>query len=214
MLNVIVLDDYQNVSKKFGNWDLLNGKINIKILNKYLTNKKDIIDNLKKYNVICLMRERTAITEDIIDKLPDLKLVITSGMWNPSVDLNALKRRNILFCGTDNKIQSTAELAWLLIQTVWRNVSFEFENMKKGKWQTTIGRTLFGKTLGIFGLGNQGKQVAKFGYAFGMNVIASHNLTKERCDYENVKFVSSEDLFRNSIYLQFTQNFLIGLEVY
>ncbi len=199
MLNVIVLDDYQNVSKKFGNWDLLNGKINIKILNTYLTNKKDIIDNLKKYNVICLMRERTAISEDIIDKLPNLKLVITSGMWNPSVDLNALKGRNILFCGTDNKIQSTAELAWLLIQNVWRNVSFELENMKKGKWQTTIGRTLFGKTLGIFGLGNQGKQVAKFGHAFGMNVIAwSHNLTKERCDYENVKFVSSEDLFRNS----------------
>ena len=155
MLNVIVLDDYQNVSKKFGNWDLLNDNINIKILNKYLTNKKEIIDNLKKYNVICLMRERTAISEDIIDKLPNLKLVITTGMWNPSVDLNALKRRNILFCGTDNKIQSTAELAWLLIQTVWRNVSFEFENMKKGKWQTTIGRTLFGKTLGIFGLGNQ-----------------------------------------------------------
>ena len=199
MLNVIVLDDYQNVSKKFGNWDLLNGKINIKILNKYLTNKKEIIDNLKKYNVICLMRERTAISEDIIDKLPNLKLVITTGMWNPSVDLNALKRRNILFCGTDNKIQSTAELAWLLIQTVWRNVSFEFENIKKGKWQTTIGRTLFGKTLGIFGLGNQGKQVAKFGHAFGMNVIAwSHNLTKELCDEENVKFVTSEYLFRNS----------------
>ena len=98
MINVVVLDDYQNVSKKFGNWDCLKDKINLKIINKHLKNKKDLIDNLKNSDVICLMRERTHITADIIESLSNLKLVITSGMWNPSVDLDALNKRNIFFC--------------------------------------------------------------------------------------------------------------------
>jgi phosphoglycerate dehydrogenase-like enzyme len=120
-------------------------------------------------------------------------------MWNPSVDTNALNTRKIVFCGTENRIESTAELSWLLIQVVWRNISQEFANMKIGNWQTSIGRTLYGKTLGIFGLGKQGKQVARFGNAFGMNVIAwSHNLTKEVCDLENVTLVSSDKMFKNS----------------
>ncbi len=199
MLNVVILDDYQNVSKKFGKWDLLKDKINLKTINIYLDKEEDLIVSLKKFDVLCLMRERTKITSNIIKKLPNLKLVITSGMWNPSVDLDALNQRKILLCGTENKIQSTAELSWLLIQLVWRNASIEFENIKNGKWQSTIGRTLYGKTLGIFGLGKQGKQVAKFGNAFGMNVIAwSHNLTRETCHHENVKLVTADDLFKLS----------------
>ena len=97
MINVIVLDDYQDVSKKFGNWDSLNGKINLKIINKHLQNKEDLIDNLKNFDVICLMRERTKITADIIESLPNLKLVITSGMWNPSVDIDALNKKKYKF---------------------------------------------------------------------------------------------------------------------
>ena len=145
------------------------------------------------------MRERTVLSSSIINKLPRLKLVITTGMWNPSVDTNALKKRKIVFCGTENRIESTAELSWLLTQVVWRNISQEFVNMKNGNWQTSIGRTLYGKTLGIFGLGKQGKQVARFGNAFGMNVIAwSHNLTKEICDLEKVTLVSSDEMFKIS----------------
>ena len=145
------------------------------------------------------MRERTLLSSSIINKLPKLKLVITTGMWNPSVDINALNKRKIVFCGTENRIESTAELSWLLTQVVWRNISQEFVNMKNGDWQTSIGRTLYGKTLGIFGLGKQGKQVAKFGNAFGMNVIAwSHNLTKEICDLEKVTLVSSDEMFKIS----------------
>ncbi len=199
MLNVAVLDDYQNVTKKFGNWSELDDKINLKVFNKYFENSDELVKNLLDFDVLCLMRERTVLTACIINKLPRLKLVITTGMWNPSVDTNALNKRKIVFCGTENRIESTAELSWLLTQIVWRNISQEFVNMKNGDWQTSIGRTLYGKTLGIFGLGKQGKQVARFGNAFGMNVIAwSHNLTKNACEIENVNFVSSEEMFKTS----------------
>ena len=199
MLNVAVLDDYQNVTKKFGNWSELEGKINLKIFNKYFDDSNELVKYLSDFDVLCLMRERTLLSSSIINQLPKLKLVITTGMWNPSVDTEALNKRKIVFCGTENRIESTAELSWLLTQVVWRNISQEFVNMKNGDWQTSIGRTLFGKTLGIFGLGKQGKQVAKFGNAFGMNVIAwSHNLTKEICDLEKVTLVSSDEMFKIS----------------
>ncbi len=198
MLKVAVLDDYQNVTKKYGNWSELENKISLKIFNKYIQNKQ-LIKQLYPFDILCLMRERTKLGPEIISKLPNLKLVVTSGNWNPSVDNNSLIQRNIIFCGTDNSIQSTAELTWLLIMLVWRNILVELENMKKGRWQSTVGKTLFGKTLGIFGLGKQGKQVANFGKVFGMKVIAwSHNLTKESCKLENVELVSSEELFKNS----------------
>ena len=199
MLNVAVLDDYQNVTKKFGNWSELEGEINLKIFNKYFDDSNELVKYLSDFDVLCLMRERTLLSSSIIDQLPNLKLVITTGMWNPSVDTEALNKRKIVFCGTENRIESTAELSWLLTQVVWRNISQEFVNMKNGNWQTSIGRTLYGKTLGIFGLGKQGKQVAKFGNAFGMNVIAwSHNLSKDVCDAENVTLVSSDELFKCS----------------
>ena len=199
MLNVAVLDDYQNVTKKFGNWSELEGKINLKIFNKYFDDSNELVKYLLDFEVLCLMRERTLLSSSIINQLPKLKLVITTGMWNPSVDTETLNKRKIIFCGTENRIESTAELSWLLTQVVWRNVSQEFVNMKNGDWQTSIGRTLYGKTLGIFGLGKQGKQVAKFGNAFGMNVIAwSHNLTKEICDLEEVTLVSSDEMFKIS----------------
>ena len=199
MLKVAVLDDYQNVTKKFGNWEVLKDKIRLKIFNKYIENEESLIEKLSEFNVLCLMRERTKLSSNILDKLPNLKLVITSGMWNPSVDIQMLNKKKIVFCGTDNRFHSTAELSWLLSMLVWRGIKNEFENMENGKWQTEIGRSLFGKTLGIFGLGRQGKQVAKFGKAFGMNVIAwSHNLTKELCDVEEITFVTEEELFKKS----------------
>ena len=199
MLNVAVLDDYQNVTRKFANWSELDGKINLKIFNKYFDNSNELVNFLSDFEVLCLMRERTILSSSIINQLPKLKLVITTGMWNPSVDTDALNKRKIVFCGTENRIESTAELSWLLTQVVWRNISQEFVNMKNGDWQTSIGRTLYGKTLGIFGLGKQGKQVARFGNAFGMNIIAwSHNLTKEICDLEKVALVSSDEMFKFS----------------
>jgi len=198
-LNVAILDDYQNVSHEFADWDKISEKIELDVFKNYIGKNKNLSDILLKYDVLCLMRERTPLPEELINKLPNLKLVITSGMWNASVNTNALKKRKIIFCGTDTNIHSTAELAWALIMNSWRGLQAEIENMKNGKWQTTVGKGLKGNTLGIFGLGKQGKQVANFAKAFGMNVIAwSHNLNEEECKKMSVKYAKSSDLFKMS----------------
>ena len=198
-IKVAVLDDYQNVTHKFANWKPLEQKIELHIIDRYIGVDKNLVEQLMDFEVLCLMRERTPLTEDLINKLPNLKLVITSGMWNASIDLEALKKRNIICCGTDTKTNSTAELAWSLIMIGWRRLQTELQNMKDGNWQTTVGRGLKGNTLGIFGLGKQGLQVANFGKAFGMEVIAwSHNLTKEDCDKVDVQYVTSSELFQLS----------------
>ena len=198
-IKVAVLDDYQNVTHKFANWKPLEQKIELHIIDRYIGVDKNLVEQLMDFEVLCLMRERTPLKEDLINKLPNLKLVITSGMWNASIDLEALKKRNIICCGTDTKTNSTAELAWSLIMIGWRRLQTELQNMKNGNWQTTVGRGLKGNTLGIFGLGKQGLQVANFGKAFGMKVIAwSHNLKKEDCDKVDVQYVTSSELFQLS----------------
>ena len=196
---VAVLDDYQNVTCKFADWNTLSKKIELKVFNKYIGKDIDLVNQLFDYEILCLMRERTPLPKELIDQLPNLKLVITSGMWNASIDLIALKKNNIICCGTETKINSTAELAWALIMNSWRGLQVEIHNMKDGNWQTTIGRGLKGNTLGIFGLGKQGLQVAGYAKAFGMKVIAwSHNLKQEDCEKVGVEYVSSADLFKMS----------------
>ena len=170
-IKVAVLDDYQNVTHHFANWEKLSEKIELKIFNEFIGGDPNLSHILSDYDVLCLMRERTPLPGTLINKLPNLKLVITSGMWNASVDAETLKEKNIVYCGTETKIHSTAELAWALIMNSWRGLQTEIENMKDGNWQTTIGRGLKGNTLGIFGLGKQGLQVANYAKAFGMDVI-------------------------------------------
>tara|TARA_B100000161_G_C33549219_1_gene414554 strand:+ start:193 stop:1149 length:957 start_codon:yes stop_codon:yes gene_type:complete len=198
-IKVAILDDYQNVTHHFANWETLSDKIELTVFNKYIGDDPYLSEKLFDFDVLCLMRERTPLPKELINKLPNIKLVITSGMWNASVDAEALKKKNIIFCGTDTKIHSTAELAWALIMNSWRGLQTEIQNMKDGKWQTTIGRGLKGNTLGIFGLGKQGKQVAHIAKAFGMRVIAwSHNLNQEECKKIDVEYVESQDLFKMS----------------
>ena len=198
-MKVAVLDDYQNVTHRFANWEILNDKIELKVFNEYIGDDSNLSDKIFDYDILCLMRERTPLPGTLINKLPNLKLVITSGMWNAAVDSETLKKRNIIYCGTETKIHSTAELAWALIMNSWRGLQIEIQNMKEGNWQTTIGRGLKGNTLGIFGLGKQGLQVANYAKAFGMRVIAwSHNLKQEDCEKVGVEYVSSADLFKLS----------------
>ena len=199
IIKVAVLDDYQNVAHYFANWEKLSKKIELKVFNEYIGDDTNLSEKLFGYDVLCLMRERTPLPSSLINKLPNLKLVITSGMWNASVDSETLKKNKIIYCGTETKIHSTAELAWALIMNSWRGLQTEIQNMKDGNWQTTIGRGLKGNTLGILGLGKQGLQVAGYAKAFGMNVIAwSHNLTQEDCEKVGVEYVSSADLFKMS----------------
>ena len=195
-IKVAILDDYQNVAHQFADWQSLDQKIELTIIDKFIGNDSNLVEKLFNYDVLCLMRERTPLPEELIYKLPNLKLVITSGMWNASIDIEACKAKNIICCGTDTKNHSTAELAWALIMNSWRGLQVEIENMKNGNWQTSVGRGLKGNTLGIFGLGKQGLQVANFGQAFGMKVIAwSHNLKRDDCERVNVEYVNSSDLF-------------------
>ena len=198
-LKVAVLDDYQNVTHDFANWGVLSDDIELKVFNQYIGDDYNLSDKLFDYDVICLMRERTPLPRNLIKKRSNLKLVITSGMWNASVDSETLKGKNIIYCGTETKIHSTAELAWALIMNSWRGLQVEIQNMKEGNWQTTIGRGLKGNILGIFGLGKQGLQVAGYAKAFGMRVIAwSHNLKQEDCEKVGVEYVNSADLFKMS----------------
>ena len=198
-IKVAILDDYQNVTHRFANWEVLLEKIELKVFNKYVGDNTKLSEKLFDFDVLCLMRERTPLPGPLINKLPNLKLVVTSGMWNASIDSETLKNKNIIYCGTETKIHSTAELAWALIMNSWRGLQIEIQNMKEGNWQTTIGRGLKGNTLGIFGLGKQGLQVANYAKAFGMRVIAwSHNLKQEDCKKVGVEYVSSADLFKTS----------------
>ena len=198
-IKVAILDDYQNVTHHFANWEKLSEKIELKIFNEFIGDDPNLSAKLSEYDILCLMRERTPLPRSLINKLPNLKLVITSGMWNASVDAETLKEKNIIYCGTETKIHSTAELAWALIMNSWRGLQTEIQNMKEGNWQTTIGRGLKGNTLGIFGLGKQGLQVANYAKAFGMKVIAwSHNLKQEDCEKVDVEYVKSDDLFKMS----------------
>ena len=199
MLRVAVLDDYQKVAFKFVDWKKLKNEIDVVVFNHHISNQNKLIKMLYDFDILCLMRERTPLTADLIKKLPNLKLVITSGMWNASIDEKELKRKKIILCGTRNNYHSTAELSWLLTMLVWREIKNEFTQMEKGGWQNSIGKSLHGKTIGIFGLGKQGKQVAKFAKAFGMDVIAwSHNLTKEDCKKENVRYCNFDKFLKNS----------------
>ena len=198
-IKVAILDDYQNVALKFADWKRLNDKIELKVFKEYIGDAPNLWEKLFDYNILCLMRERTPLPKTLINKLPNLKLVITSGMWNASVDIETLKKKKIIFSGTETEIHPTAELTWALIMNSWRGLQTEIQNMKDGNWQTTIGRGLKGKTLGIFGLGKQGLQVANYAKAFGMKVIAwSHNLKKENCKNVGVEYVSNVDLFKRS----------------
>ena len=145
-IKVAILDDYQNVTHKFVNWSSVSEKIDLNIINEYIGNDNNLSEKLKEYDIVCLMRERRPHPGELINKLPKLKLVITSGMWNAYIDTDALKERNIVNCGTETKINSTAELAGALIMNSWRGVQTESENMKDEKWQKSKGRGVKGKT--------------------------------------------------------------------
>jgi len=198
-MKVAILDDYQNISLILGNFEKLKKDFNFHVFNQSFENDDDTIEKLQDFEILLVMRERTPITKNIIKNLNKLKLIITSGMRNKSIDLLAAKERNILVCGTDSNSNSTAELTWTLILGLARNVREEAENMYQGYWQTTLGHDLSGKTLGIIGLGKIGSQVAKIGIAFGMNVIAwSENLKLSVAKDNQVLAVTKEELLEKS----------------
>jgi len=199
MLKVAILDDYQNVSQEFVDLKKLSGKYEFKIFSEPFVDEAEAIEQLADFEALLIMRERTPITKNLIDNLNDLKFIITSGLRNKSIDLDAAEKRKIIVCGTEMNTNPTPELTWALILGLARNFKEEFDNMYQGYWQTTIGFELKGKILGLIGLGRVGSQVAKIGKAFGMEVMAwSENLNLDTCKELDVLPCSKEDLIKNS----------------
>jgi len=202
MLKVAILDDYQNVSQEFVDLKKLSGKYEFKIFSEPFLDEADAIDQLSDFEALLIMRERTPITKNIIDNLNDLKFIITSGLKNKSVDLEAAKKRNIIVSGTESNENPTCELTWALILGLSRNLKTEIDNMYQGYWQTTVGFELKGKILGLIGLGKVGSQVAKIAKVFGMQVMSwSENLDLNKCKELNVLPCSKEDLIKTSDYI-------------
>ena len=202
MLKVAILDDYQNVSQQFVDIEKLSGKYEIKIFSDPFLDESDALEQLSEFEALLIMRERTPITKNIIENLTKLKFIITSGLRNKSIDLEASKKRKIIVCGTEMNINPTPELTWGLILGLARNFKEEIDNMYQGYWQTSIGVELRGKILGLIGLGRVGSQVAKIGKAFGMEVMAwSENLNLDKCKELDVLPCSKEDLIKNSDFL-------------
>ncbi len=202
MIKVAILDDYQNVSQEILDLKKLSATYEIKVFNEPFNDEADAIKQLKDFEALLIMRERTKITENLINNLKKLKYIITSGMRNKAIDLDVAKKRNIIVTGTEININPTSELTWALILGLARNIKSEIDNMFQGYWQTTIGVELKGKILGLIGLGRVGSQVAKIAKVFGMEVIAwSENLNLDRCKELDVLPSSKEDLLQNSDFI-------------
>ena len=202
MLKVAILDDYQNVSQEFVDLKKLSGKYEIRVFSEPFENENDAIEQLKEYEALLIMRERTKITSNLINNLKNLKYIITSGMRNKAIDIIAAKKRKILVTGTDININPTCELTWALILGLARNLKAETDNMYQGYWQTTVGVELKGKILGLIGLGRVGSQVAKIAKVFGMQVMAwSENLDLSKCSELEVLPSTKEDLVKNADFI-------------
>ena len=199
MIKVAVLDDYQNIFEQIIELDVHKDKLEFTVFNEAFQNEKEASLALEEFNALFVMRERTPITKSLINSLPNLKYIMTSGMRNKAIDIEFAKSRKIIVCGTEINSNPTAELTWGLILGLARNMKQEIDNMFQGYWQTTVGLELKGKMLGLIGLGKVGSQVAKIGKAFGMQVVAwSENLNLTEANKLGVLPMSKEDLLKNS----------------
>lgn len=196
-LKVAVLDDYQDVASTFADWSRLPARV--AFFSDHVVTHEALVDRLAGFDVIVAMRERTAFGRSLLEKLPRLRLLVTTGMGNASIDMKAAADLDISVCGTTSPGAGTAELTIALMLALARNLIPEVDSVRSGGWQTTVGRDLAGTTLGVVGLGKQGSQVARLGLAFGMEVIAwSGNLSDERAREVGAARVTKNDLLARS----------------
>ena len=199
MIRIAILDDYQNASLNMADWSPLTGRATITVFNDHLSDSEALVGRLLPFDVVCVMRERTPLPRSVIERLPQLKLIASTGRRNASIDVEAATERGIAVAHTGYDARSTIELTWALILASARQVAPENANLRAAGWQLTIGESLHGKTLGVLGLGNIGTEVARIGLAFGMEVIAwSQNLTADKAQTFGARLVSKEELFRSA----------------
>lgn len=198
-MKIAVLDDYQNVAREMADWDSLPADCQLTVFQDHLKDEDAVAERLQDFEIVVAMRERTPFPRSLLSRLPKLKLLVTTGMRNASIDVAAANDMGITVCGTTGMSTGTSELTWGLILSLTRHIHIEDRRIREGRWQTTIGPSLEGHTLGLVGLGRLGSNVAKVGRAFGMNIIAwSQNLTEERATAAGAALVSKEELFRTA----------------
>jgi len=196
MIQVAVLDDYQRAALRLADWKSLEPEVQVQSFPEHIADAAELAKLLHVFECVVLMRERTPFPKTLIEKLPNLRLIVTAGMRNAAIDVEAATARGIQICGTETLGYPTAELTWGLIIALARKIPEEWAALRQGKWQSRLGVGLKGKVLGVIGLGRLGSQVAAIGKAFGMNVIAwSQNLTEAKAAEIGVKRVEKDELF-------------------
>ena len=199
LVNIAILDDYQQIALKMADWTRLDGRATITVFNDHLADPDRIVERLLPFDVVCVMRERTPLPRAVIERLPRLRLIASTAFRNASIDIAAAAEREIAVVHTGYDSSPTVELTWALILASARHIVAENASLRSGGWQRRIGDGLKGKTLGILGLGNIGAEIARVGLAFGMEVIAwSQNLTPERAEAHGVRLASKEGLFQQA----------------
>jgi phosphoglycerate dehydrogenase-like enzyme len=198
-VRVAVLDDYQDVARRFGDWDRLAGRAEVTVFTDHVSDRDALVDRLSRFEVVVAMRERTPFPAAVLERLARLRLLVTTGVSNASIDVEAASRLGITVSGTGAVVPATAELTWGLILALVRQIPAESARVRAGGWQRTIGGDLAGRTLGVLGLGRLGSQVATVGRAFGMHVIAwSQHLREEHATALGVRAVPLAELLRTS----------------
>jgi len=193
-MRIVVLDDYQQVAGTFADWSGLDAEV--EFIDRPIVDDEDLVQVLSGAEVAVAMRERTAFTAGRLERLPDLRLLVTTGRVNASIDVEAARAQGIVVCGTESTTSATPELTWGLILSGLRSIPAEDAAVRGGGWQSTVGGDLDGHRLGVVGLGRLGTKVARVGAAFGMDVVAwSQNLDAERADALGVRAVSKDELF-------------------
>ena len=199
MVRVAVLDDYQGVALEMADWSVLPPDTQVQVFNDHLSSPDAVVERLKDFQVVAAMRERTPFRRGLLEHLPNLRLLVTTGMRNASIDLDAAADLGIMVCGTRGLVYPTAELTWGLILALLRHIPREDVATRQGRWQMTMGAGLEGKVLGVLGLGRLGSQVATVGRAFGMSVVAwSQNLTAERAAQLGATLVTQDEMLSSS----------------
>jgi phosphoglycerate dehydrogenase-like enzyme len=199
MIRIAILDDYQNVSLKMADWSPLDGRATITVFNDHVSDFEALVERLLPFDVVCVMRERTALPRQLIERLPTLKLIASTGPGNASIDAAAATDQGIAVVHTGYRSDPTIELTWALILASARHLMTEGNSVRSGGWQQTVGTDLRGKTLGVLGLGRIGSQVARIGSAFGMKVMAwSPNMTPEAAHAAGAVLVSKDQLFEQA----------------
>jgi phosphoglycerate dehydrogenase-like enzyme len=196
---IAVLDDYQHVALSLADWSVLDARATVTVFDDHLAETDAIVERLRPFDIVCVMRERTPMTRGIIERLPKLRLIASTATRNASIDLKAAEERGVQVVHTGYSSAPTTELTWALILGSARNLVAENTSLRGGGWQQSVGDDMAGRTLGVVSLGNVGDAVARIGNAFGMKVIAwSQNLTAERAAEAGATRVSKEDLFREA----------------